>query len=62
MKSLLKFPLLVAVATMMTCSFSACSDNDDPDLCASDCRYVAAFKSAISTDGRRRRPDGRRQE
>ena len=30
MKSLLKFPLLVAVATMMTCSFSACSDNDDP--------------------------------
>ena len=30
MKSLLKIPLLVAVATMMTCSFSACSDNDDP--------------------------------
>lgn len=30
MKSLLKFPLLVAVATMMSCSFSACSDNDDP--------------------------------
>jgi len=30
MKSLLKFPLLVAVATMMTCSFSACSDNDAP--------------------------------
>lgn len=29
MKSLLKFPLLVAVATMMSCSFSACSDNDD---------------------------------
>ena len=26
MKSLLKFPLLVAVATMMSCSFSACSD------------------------------------
>ena len=25
MKSLLKFPLLVAVATMMTCSFSAVS-------------------------------------
>ena len=25
-----KIPLLVAVATMMTCSFSACSDNDDP--------------------------------
>ena len=35
--------------------------DDDPDLCASDCRYVAAFKSAISADGRRR-PDGRRQE
>ena len=32
MKSLLKFPLLVAVATMMSCSFSACSDNDDPCL------------------------------
>ena len=30
MKSLLKIPLLVAVSTMMTCSFSACSDNDDP--------------------------------
>ena len=30
MKCLLKFPLLVAVATMMSCSFSACSDNDDP--------------------------------
>lgn len=30
MKNLLKFPLLVVVATMMTCSFSACSDNDDP--------------------------------
>lgn len=30
MKSLLKIPLLVAVATMMSCSFSACSDNDDP--------------------------------
>ena len=30
MKSLLKITLLVAVATMMTCSFSACSDNDDP--------------------------------
>ena len=37
MKSLLKIPLLVAVATMMTCSFSACSDNDDSD---SGYRYV----------------------
>ena len=47
MKSLLKIPLLVAVATMMTCSFSACSDNDDP---TPDTVYVTYKNLADETE------------
>ena len=45
MKSLLKIPLLVAVATMMTCSFSACSDNDDPTPDTGTSETDAKFKA-----------------
>ena len=30
MKTFLKFPLYVAMATVMACNFSACSDDDNP--------------------------------
>ena len=53
MKSLLKFPLLVAVATMMTCSFSACSDNDDPTpdtgTSETDAKFEAIAKQYLSS-------------
>lgn len=47
MKSLFKFPLLVAVATMMTCSFSACSDNDDPTSDAGTSETDAKFEAIV---------------
>lgn len=53
MKSLLKFPLLVAVATMMSCSFSACSDNDDPTpdtgTSETDAKFEAIANSILIT-------------
>ena len=47
MKSLLKFPLLVAVATMMSCSFSACSDNDDPTPDTGTSETDAKFEAVL---------------
>ena len=52
MKSLLKFPLLVAVATMMTCSFSAHAviiDDPTPDTGTSetDAKFEAIAKQYL---------------